>query len=55
MTDEREATENERERAGRVEALARTIIETFIRERLPRGSPDGFTAAELARYHFQPY
>jgi hypothetical protein len=50
-----EATEGD---AG---AAARAIIERFIRERLPRGSPDGYTDEELVRYRqssrgaFAPY
>jgi hypothetical protein len=42
-------------------AAARARIERFIRERLPRGSPDAFTDDELARYgaatqgRFAPY
>ena len=33
---------------------ARAIIERFIRERLPRGTPDAFTDAELARFGDAP-
>jgi hypothetical protein len=42
-------------------ATARATIEGFIRRRLPAGSPDAFTATELARLQvasggaFAPY
>jgi hypothetical protein len=46
---------------GDAAAAARATIERFIRERLPLGSPDGYTDEELARYRagshgtFAPY
>ena len=36
-------------------ARARRLIETFIQNRLPAGSPDAFSEAELLRYGFRPY
>jgi hypothetical protein len=49
--------------AGERAADARRAIERWIREHLPDGSPDAFSAAELARWNgarestaeFQPY
>jgi hypothetical protein len=46
---------------GDAGARARSIIESFIRNRLPQGSEEAFTDEELATYarsskqHFQPY
>ena len=45
---------------GQAGAQARAMIETFIRRRLPEGSPDAFTSDELAAYSrgkraFDPY